>query len=399
MAGIQGNSVVIAMTEQVTPSSGVPANPVFDIVPRTGGDIDNVIGTTTSELVDTTRQGARPVLTSLDINGDIPTELQTTTAVFKNIVKGTLQNQIGADINYSAATISFDNATSKILDSGNGLTGLSVGSFFGVYDSTVEGNNQVYLVTSKANDGEATISPAPSDEIAGASITLKGSNVRSGKNEIGFTFQKRIPGSDGTVNYTFEDVQFASTAFSVTPQGIVTVEPSIIGLTKLDGVDQITGATDNPETTARVTGTVNGVPQIFLDSVGILPSEALATELSFTIDNQTTGVPVVGKAGAACLQHDAIAVTGTLNTILGDTVAEIQAEKLKAENQTEFQLAIVFKDPDNNYVVFDFPTVQYETLANPDTSNGVLLTNTGTFRAHGKNASAYTCGVTFVESP
>lgn len=399
MSGVQGNSVVLAMVEQTAVDSGVPATPTWDVIPRTGGDVDDAIGTTSSNLVDTTRQGPRPVLTSIDIASNIPSELQVTETVFQNFVKGALQNPIGTDINYAASTISFDNGTSEIRDSALGFAAIDVGEYFGVFGATTAANNQVYLVTAKADNGTLTVSPTPTTEAAGASITLKGKQVRSGNSEIAYSVQKRIPGSDGTVYYTFEGLQVSSLALSITPQSLITTTVDMVGLQKLDGTSQIAGSTDNAESTDRVTGTVSGVPQIFIDSVNQDPSDVLATDLSFTIDNGSSGTPVVGSAGASCILHNAINVTGTLNTYVGDTVAEITAEKVKATNQTEFQLALVFKDADGNYVVFDFPAVQYTTLTNPDTANGDLLTNTGTFQAHGKGTSGYTVGVTFVEAP
>jgi hypothetical protein len=397
MAGVNGNSVVFTIVEQTAIDSGVPTSPTWDIIPHTGGDIDDTIGTTTSNLVDTTRQAARPVLTSIDVGAQISSELQVKETVFQNIVKGALQNQFGSDINYTASTISFDNATSEIRDSADGFTDIDVGEYFVPYGSLI--NQKAYLVTAKADDGTLTVSPTPEDEAEGTSITIKGKHVTSGNNEIAYTAQKRITGSDGVVYYTFEGMQVASVALSITPQSLITTDVNFVGLQKRSGTSQIASSTDNPEPTDRVLGTVSGVPQIFMDNVSQDPADVLATDLSFTIDNGSSGVPVVGAAGAACIQHDAISVTGTFNTYVGNTVSQIVAEKLKATNQTEFQFAIAFKDVNDNYAVFDFPTIQYTSLTNPENENGSLLSNTGTFSASGKNDAGYTVRCTIIEAP
>lgn len=398
MSFVQGNEVVFAITKQASPSSGVPVTPTWDVIPRTGGDIDDPVSTTTSSLVDDTRQGARPVKTGESVTGNIPSELQTNSPVFKLFTEGALQNTIGADINYNAATISFDNGSSEIRDSALGFTDIDVGEYFVPYGAATADNIQVYLVTAKADNGTLTVSPAPTTEAAGSSVTIKGANIRSNKNEQGFSVQKRIPASDGTVYYTFEGVQISTLGVSVTTESILTTTVDMLGLNKRDGVTQIAGSSDNAETDARVLGSIDGVPQIFIDSVSKDPSTVVASDLSFTVDNGSSSVPIVGSATSACIAHGAIGVTGTLNTYVGDTVADVQAEKLKASNLTEFQLALAFKDGDNNYIVVDFPTVQYTSLTQADTANGDSLQNTGSFTAHGKNSSDYTIGVTFIES-
>lgn len=399
MAGINGNEVSFWYVNQVGVDTGVPVTPSWENIPHTGGNVNNTVSTTTSSLVDNTRQGAEPVKTSEDVAGNFPSELQTNSQWLKDTVAATLQNPIGTDINYAAATISFDNGTSEIRDSANGFTSLDVGKYFVPYGASITGNTQVYLITAKASDGVVSVTPPPADEVAGASITIKGANVRSGKAERAMSIQKRIPASDGTVYETYENMQVSSFAMSVSPAGIVTTTTDFIGLNKRDGTSQIAGATDNAIGTERVTGTVDGVPQVFISSVGQAAADLLANDLSMTIDNGSSGINVVGKAGAACIQHSAINPTGTLNTYVGDTVAEVVAEKVKAEDQTEFQFAVAFKDVDNNFIVVDFPTAIYSSLTQDGTDNGSLFTNTGSYAAHGKNTDGYTVGVTFCEAP
>jgi|5B_taG_2_1085324.scaffolds.fasta_scaffold33072_2 uncharacterized cupredoxin-like copper-binding protein len=396
---VQGNSVVFAIVEQTSTSSGVPANPVFDVFPHTGGNIDDTIGTTVSNMVDSTRQSGRPVLTSSEVAADIASEMQVKEAAFQKVVKGVLQNSIGSDVNVNGTTISFDAANSKILDSGNGFTNVAVGDYLGVFGASTAANNQVYLVTAKADNGDITVSPSPATESAGAAVKIRAKKVRSDKNEVGYTLQKRTPGSDGTVFETYEGMQVSSLSVSVTPQSLITTTTNFIGMNIKDGVTQIAGATTNAEPNDRVVGTVSGIPQLFMDNVGVSMSSLMATDTSFSIDNGSTGTPVNGKSGAGMIRHEAISVTGSLTTYLGDTISAIQQEKIKARNQTEFQLAFVFKDPDNNYVVFDFPTVQYSSMTREGTENGTLQTNNGQFTAHGKNTAGYTVGCTFIEAP
>lgn len=70
---------------------------------------------------------------------------------------------------YAASTISFDQATGKILDSSGGLAWLEAGDLLTVAGST--SNDGTYTVTSSAA-GEVVVTEALIDELAGDSVTL-----------------------------------------------------------------------------------------------------------------------------------------------------------------------------------------------------------------------------------
>jgi len=71
---------------------------------------------------------------------------------------------------YAAATISFDAATKKILDSANGLITVLTGDTIRVRGSV--GNDGVYTVATGGNAAEIVTTEALADEAAGAFITL-----------------------------------------------------------------------------------------------------------------------------------------------------------------------------------------------------------------------------------
>lgn len=396
---VLSNQVRYRIHSQSTFDGGADSNPAFDIIPRTSGDFTDTPAFTQSSIVDDARQARANILTGIAVEGTFASELQVDDVALKEIVQGTLQNTLGAENTYNAATISFDNATSKILDSADGFTAYSEGDYIVTYNPTDPENEQVYLIVTKVDDGDLTVTPAPNDEVAGASITVKSQSVTSSNIRRGYTVQKVLPASDGVVHDTFENCQFNTFGASVAPGSIVTTSYGLLGTIRTEGTTGIAGQTENALVKSKVSGTVEGVPQLFINNVALSGCEALITNFDITIDNGSEAIAVVGSAGACAIRHSDISVTGTLNTLVKNTVADIIAKKQQTINETEFQLGVAFKDNQNNFLVIDMPNAQYTDVSQGNTASTDTYTEDATWSANGEGDAGYTVRFTFIMAP
>lgn len=399
VAKVQSNQVRFRIHRQTDFDGGADLNPVFDVLPRTTGDFTDNLAFTQSEIVDTSRQARPNILTGITVEGTLNSEMQVADAAFKEVVQGTLQNSLSVPVDFTGATISFDNATSKILDSGNGFTGLVAGDFFAVYGASVADNNQVYLITDKVSDGELSVSPAPTDEVAGASITVRSQTVRSSDNRLGYTVQKVIATGDGDAIDTFENCQFSSLNSSVSPGGLVSLDYSLLGLERTAGTTGLPGETENALIPALVSGSVVGVPQFFINNEAKSGCGAMVRQFDIAVDNGSEGLNVVGSAGACDIRHSDISVTGTLNTLLLNTVLAVTQDKILSIDETQFPLAVAYKDAADNYMIIDMPNVQYTAISQPNTGKDDTYEQQGTYSANGAGTAGYTVGFTFISAP
>lgn len=153
-SSIQGNSIVYALTEQASPSSGVPATPVWSILTRTSGDIDITKSFTQSEAVDPTRQAGYNIITGSEVAGSVDSELSVGAPVFKTIVAAGLQNSVAGAIQSTGST-TFTNGTAEVSQVGAFATAV-VGQYFGSYDTV--SNNRVFRIVSITDNDTVVVS-------------------------------------------------------------------------------------------------------------------------------------------------------------------------------------------------------------------------------------------------
>lgn len=397
---INGNTLTFHLVEQTAPDSGVPATPVFENIRRVSGDLDRNPSFTASAEVDPTRQAPENVLTQFAIEGSFDGEFPLADTTFHKIIESALQSDFSADLAINASTISFDNGTSEIRDSANGFTNIVAGQFIGVFNTGSQ-TEEVFYVTSKTDNGTIVVNPAPVTEAAGATVDIVGQNIRNNKTQKAFTVQKRIPANDASTEYrTLQGCQVGTLSVDLSASSLLTTTFSLVGLDQLDQTTAVAGQTDSTPPTARVIGSVSGVPSLFVDGVKIDPKDRCLTNATIEIDNSAEGVYCVGDAGAAGISFGSIAVTGTYNSYVdGTDITSIRREKSLADNETLFGIGIVLKDQNGNYLVFERPYTQYTAFAQPNTANGDLLENQGTVSSNGKGALSYTIQCTYIAAP
>lgn len=134
----------------------------------------------------------------------------------------------------AATTIAFVNGTSKITDSGNGFGSLAVGDWILVSGAGTAGNNQHYRITTKTSAGDITVSPAPTTEVAGASVAVTTSRLVNGTTAHLSTFEEYY--ADLTTPKYIAYPSMQGTGFKIGGQhpGKYTFSASYIGPKALD---------------------------------------------------------------------------------------------------------------------------------------------------------------------
>ena len=392
MAGtIQANEIVFALVKQAGEDTGVPTTPAFDILRRTGGNVSQTFNFTQSNEVDATRQGAEQIKIGQPVEGSLEGEMPIADPIMHTLIEGTIQGEFSTPVNFSGDTIAFDNATATITDSGSAaFTDAVAGQFIGITGTA--DNDGVYRIITKTDDGEVIVAPAPVDEAAGATVAIKGKMARSGKSRQAYTIQKRTPSTGGYVYETFLGCQIGSMDLSLTAASLFTMSVNIMGLQKLEGTDPVAGQTDNATTSARIIGSVDGIPQIWIDNVPMKSCPLKVTDATINIDNGSSGVDALGCEGYSAIVHDRINVTGTFNTYADpdDPLAEV----VKADNQTLFSLALETKDVNGNRLIITRDSTMYTSMAQDNSANGELVMNNGSVSSDGKN-NAYLTTIQF----
>lgn len=385
MATVNGNRVELYITPQTGPESGVPTNPVWQLVPRTNGDFRKQPSFTKSDKVNPGRQGTRNILTELSISGDFTSEIEAANTTLHELMEGAVQGTWSTQVELAdVATISFDNA-GNVTDTANSFADFVEGQWILFADAVNTENNGLARILTKTDDNNISINKTTVTEAAGAPVNISGRVLRNGNTEKGYSAQKRIPSTAGSGFdfLTFQDIQVSSMNINLTAASILTLDFSFLGREQLDGVLEVSGQTDAPVSTSRILGSINGVEAIYVDNVLQQPCDIKVSDATISIDNGLNGINVIGCKGYGAIASNTITVGGTYNTMVDDSQTQVEMDKML--NETLFSLALVLKDVDGNYLVITRDSTIYTDLEQSDTTNGDKLMNTGTVDSNGED--------------
>lgn len=392
-SSIQGNSIIFAVAEQTSPTSGVVNTPVFTNLRRVSGDIDSTKSFSASSEIDPTRQPSFSVLTGSDITGSMESELSVADPALEILTSGAMQSDFITAIGFNGSA-TFANGTSSILAIG-AFTNAVVGQFIGAFGTSL--NDRVFKITAVTDNDNVVVAPAPVNETISCDIVSKA--IRNSNVQQGLTVQKRIPTDSGIIYKTFEDCQIGSLNLSITTGSIVTLNYDVTGLDKIVGNAIVSGQTDNALDASRVAGSVNDVVEFWIDGVPQTTDSICYTDMTIALDNGLQSNPAIAKSGACNLSFNQAAITGTLVSYVdGTDTTTANSEVAKRDAETLFSLAVVLKDVDGNILVISMPSIQYTELTQADTANGDVLKNNGSFSGNGK-AAGYALEFDFITAP
>lgn len=267
----------------------VPATPDFDEVRRVSGRAVKTLDFVQSEEVKTNNQGLENITDKETIGAEISAE--TTKQSIDLLISAmkdaeTVFTVTASDIQFTATDIS--------AAAGTPFAGIDVGDFIFVSGST--SNNRTFKVTAKADDQNMTLSPSPTIEAAGASITVDSNRTKTGTTRQLYLGQTRTYdeslGGDNTSYRSFYDGFIGSMTLEVGETGIVTNTVNMSFEREIAGEAIIAGQTDNQKDSSNVISSANGITQ-FWDGSTI--QDCVIASMSVDLQNNPVEVDI-----AAC---------------------------------------------------------------------------------------------------
>lgn len=225
-----------------------------------------------------------------------------------------------------------------------------------------------------ANEIQLSDLPSGWADDAGAGKTVKvqipNADIINGINLISDTIVESFLDHNPVTHQVFSGMRVNTINLEARPRAIIPITLSFIG-TKGDILDDIPagieGATYLPPSTDTVINATSNVAQLREGGVPIKGGNCV-TNLTIQINNNFREDLCVGHTEAAQVGAGVFQVTGTMSTYFGDkTMVE------KVIKNTESSLLAVFKDFQNQVVLWDMPRLKY-TSGSP----GVPGKNTST---------------------
>lgn len=357
---LSGNDFSVHAVKQVTKGI-VPATPAFDEVRRVSGRSLKNIAYTQSEEVKTNNQGVENVADKETYSAEIAAETtkQTIDFLISAMKSPESQNTVTAsDIQFTATNIT--------AAAGTPFDYASTGDFIVVSGST--SNNQVFKITTKNSDLDLVVSPAPTVEAAGASITVISNRTITAKSTVYYALQNRILdeslGGDNTSYQTYYDNQINTMALEIGETGIVGNTVSFVGENLLAGEAIIAGQTDNAKDSSNVISASNDITTFWVnDSTENCVIKSFSLELSNNSqEDDAAGCPTGYAPGQ-------MAITASINA--RNTIDNSRRwERLYQTDSTQ-KFAVQIDHGSNEYTILEITKGRITEHSIPDGSNVV----------------------------
>ena len=358
----------------------INTNPEWSEVRRTDGRITQQNTTEKSSEIKGSLQGQKNILTDVTYNNTLSTEVQQNMLVFARSIL--MDNGGFTPVNLTASTIDFNSSTDQITDSGGGFTDIATGQWIFVTGATDDGLNRPYYVTNKIDANTLQCAEVPFDEIGGgASITIQGTMLRSGKTKYLMSVQGRDTHTGATNDLDYKtqiDTIVDALSFTVPETGILTGSADVISATQLPGLEPIAGQTDAAQDTSDVLGAAVGI-EWYPEQIQYQNSDLRTfTNIGIDITRNSGTQPGAGKLGALCVEQDVVNITGALTSLR--KAADPAVEENKFDNQTRFSMSVLFKWNDGKYLMMTMREMMYTDGSVPS-ANGDFANFDGTYDA------------------
>jgi len=254
----------------------------------------------------------------------------------------------------TGATVSAD--ATGFLDSASGFvsSGFVVGQYVevsGMSDATINGFYRIKTVVA----GKITTYPAPvATEAAGATVTVQGSTISTGKTDHSYTIQKAFLDLAVPSYQNFRGCRVSTMNMSLSVGSIVSIGFGFIGQTSETVTTNIDGVTYEAKTTTDVMNAVTNVSNIVATNEDSITTAIKFTDLSLTFDNSLRDLKAIGTLGAIDIRAGTIQATASINPYFENI------ELLKAYlASTEFTLSWQATSADGYTYIYSLPSVKF----------------------------------------
>lgn len=284
-----------------------PAAAMTDL-PFDSESLKQTTGTRTSNEIRADRQVKDITRIQVDSAGDINFTGQY--AAHDELLAGVMMGAFAADISVaftSVVTIAAD--ATGFTDSGNGFVaaGIVVGQwlkFSGFADNTIDGFYRVVTVAA----GTITTSPVPpATEVAGASVTIKGSLLTNGTTFTSFTLEKEF--ADITEFLSYTGMVAGQLQLNIPSNeamtGVVSFQgKSEVGAGATVGTGGPAAAPENDEFNS-----IDNIKDVRFDGAATTLD---LTEITLSLENNLRPRPAIGNVGPVGMGLGRVNVSGTL---------------------------------------------------------------------------------------
>lgn len=276
-------------------------------LPFDSESLKQTTGTRTSNQIRSDRQVKDITRIQVDAAGDISFTAQF--AAHDALLEGVMMDAFATDISVAftdAVTIAA--TASGFTDSGNGFVtaGIVVGQwlkFSGFADNTIDG---FYRVDTVAAGVIATTSVPPATEVAGASVTIKGSLLKNGTTFTSFLLEKQFV--DIAEFLSYPGMVAGQLQLNIPSNEAITGVVSFQGKSEAGAGASVTAGLDAAPTNDEFNSIDNIKDVRFNGAASMLD----LTEITLSLENNLRPRPAIGNVGPVGMGLGRINVSGTL---------------------------------------------------------------------------------------
>lgn len=324
----------------------------------TSESIQSNTDSTTSAIVRDDAQVADVIRTSVNVSGDLNTEL-----IYGNmddLIEGFMRSTWAADLGITS-TLSADGATNEFTSPAvnNDFTNVVVGQWILTAGfSTNPANNGYFKVVEKDETGDPhtikVIGGTLVTETGDGDETITGSVIQNGTTDKSFTIEKEYKDLTDIFDH-FTGCRVGTFNTSISTESVITATLGIQGATPALTQTSAKAGSVNAYPNNNVMNSIDHIAMIMVDqSATVLDT----TEISLSGTNNVRNNPKLGKLGPAAVKHGTFGFEGSFVAYFEDRSI---LDKYRAWGDLE--LAWKLEDDAGNAYIFDLENVKITNSA------------------------------------
>lgn len=351
MALAQSRNAKLKYVAEVTPGTTPAA--ALTLLRNTSSGLNLTIGTTTSQENTSTGDTADLVRTQGSSGGEIGFELSF--AEYRPFVESALRGTFSTAFTLTATDISCAAADNSINSVAAAFSTANIlpGHWIRVTGFTTNGAAFIAKVVSVTTAKIVVSHKTLQNEVAGASVTVKGRSVRNGTTVKAFSIEEEF--TDLTTTFASYTGQIVNTmSINASSGAIVNGSFGLMGMSGAYGTATIgTGGNIAASTNSLMSATAN-VGTVFIDGTAV--SGVYFKNINMTTNANARNQEAIGNLYPVGVATGVLDVKFAVSAFFSDTTL-----LTKFINGTVFTLSYAFYDADGNYIVIDAPRCKFDT--------------------------------------
>ena len=349
MSNAEADSYKLRILEEVT--LGVTPASAMDNLRNTGESLNYNISTSVSPEI--SGDGQVTDLTQTGANADGAINFNFSFGTYDKLLQAAMRSEFSSDLAIAEITIDADDSDNSYNDSGSGFGSIVAGQWVLVAGFDTAANNGYKKVVS-ATTAKVIVSATLVTEVAGDSVTIKGSMLRNGSTKKSFSIEKEF--TDVTQFLSYTGMRVDTMAMEIASGADLAGSIGFMGLDSARGTSSIGTGAPNAATTTQLLNGVNNVVDILEN--GAVMADVYIQKLSMDIANNLRPQPAIGSLANIGIGYGKLNVKGSISLYFanGDLYD-------KYINNTESSLSYRLLDAAGNAYIFTYHRIKYATGA------------------------------------